>query len=182
MRRVFELEFRCCVRLPAGGFGLDALACPACAGGRLKLVSFITEQDTIPRIPRSVGLPTRTPPIEPARPLDEPELDFDIMDELNFAWLQPAASPPVAARQLFGLSKAQSAHPEQQAGLARRRRLSCEKGAQQHEIRSKWIRECLDEPQESCAPGLCRERGGSTSSILDMLKGEYPVCMAYPLI
>ncbi len=28
------------------------------------------------RILSSVGLPTRAPPIEPARPLDEPELDL----------------------------------------------------------------------------------------------------------
>ena len=57
-------------------FGIDAHACPACEGGRLKLISFITERDTILRILSSVGLPTRAPPIEPARPLDEPELDF----------------------------------------------------------------------------------------------------------
>jgi len=57
-------------------FGINALACPACKGGRLELVSFITERDTILRILSSVGLPTRAPPIEPARPLDEPELDF----------------------------------------------------------------------------------------------------------
>ena len=57
-------------------FGIDGLKCPACAGGRLKLISFITEPDTITRILSSVGLPTRAPPIEPARPLDEPELDF----------------------------------------------------------------------------------------------------------
>jgi len=56
-------------------FGIDALACPACAGGRLELISFITEPETILRILSSVGLPTRAPPIEPARPLDDPELD-----------------------------------------------------------------------------------------------------------
>ncbi len=57
-------------------FGIDALDCPACEGGRLKLVSFITEHNTIVRILRSVGLPTRAPPFEPDRPLDEPELEF----------------------------------------------------------------------------------------------------------
>ena len=57
-------------------FGIDALACLDCAGGWLELISFITEPDTIMRILSSVGLPTRVPPIEPARPLDELELDF----------------------------------------------------------------------------------------------------------
>ncbi len=66
------------VQYEAWTFGIDALACPACEGARLKLISFITERDTILRIPSSVRLPTRAPPIEPAR-----QLSFS---ETRMAW------------------------------------------------------------------------------------------------
>lgn len=42
-----------------GCSSFGALACPACDGGRFKLVSRIAERDAVARISRSISLPTR---------------------------------------------------------------------------------------------------------------------------
>ena len=47
-------------------FAIDVLECPRC-GSRMQLISFITSPPIIQKILRSVGLPTDSPPIHPAR-------------------------------------------------------------------------------------------------------------------
>ena len=57
MRRVWEV---------------DVLQCPGC-GGRRELIAVITQPDVIVRFLESLGLPTRAPPLAPARELDPGE-------------------------------------------------------------------------------------------------------------
>ena len=56
-------------------FRVDVTVCPAC-GGRMKVVAALTEPLSIVRYLEGVGLPSRAPPIAPARPHPQPELDF----------------------------------------------------------------------------------------------------------
>ncbi|HEX4998411.1 MAG TPA: transposase [Terriglobia bacterium] len=56
-------------------FAQDVLACPEC-GGRLRLIAAIHPPDTTRKILDHVGLPSRPPPIAPARP-SAPELNPD---------------------------------------------------------------------------------------------------------
>ena len=55
-------------------FGIDALECPNCPKGRLQLIAFITTPNAIIRILESLDLPTRAPPIAPARFSEQEEL------------------------------------------------------------------------------------------------------------
>ena len=55
-------------------FGIDVLKCPRCAKGRLQLIAFITTPEAIQRILDSLDLPTRAPPVAPARFLAQKEL------------------------------------------------------------------------------------------------------------
>ncbi len=56
-------------------FRFDVTICPAC-GGPMKGVAALTEPRSIARYLEGVGLPSRAPPIAPARPHPQPELDF----------------------------------------------------------------------------------------------------------
>jgi hypothetical protein len=62
MRRVFET---------------DVLECPRC-GGRMRIVATITQPEVIRAMLECIGLPARPPPLAPARPLVQPELDFGV--------------------------------------------------------------------------------------------------------
>ena len=48
-------------------FELDVLACPRC-GGRMRVLCAIHSVDAIQKILGCLGLPTRAPPIAPAKP------------------------------------------------------------------------------------------------------------------
>ena len=52
-----------------------AVQCPAC-GGYMRIVAALTETASIQAYLEGVGLPARPPPIAPARPSQQPELDF----------------------------------------------------------------------------------------------------------
>ena len=56
-------------------FRVDVTICPAC-GGHMNIVAALTEPRSIARYLEGVGLPSRAPPIAPARPHPQPELDF----------------------------------------------------------------------------------------------------------
>ena len=56
-------------------FSIDITECPDC-GGRMKIVAALTEPASIRSYLEGVGLPARPPPIAPARPDPQPELDF----------------------------------------------------------------------------------------------------------
>ena len=56
-------------------FRVDVTICPAC-GGHMSIVAALTEPRSIARYVEGVGLPSRAPPIAPARPQPQPELDF----------------------------------------------------------------------------------------------------------
>jgi len=48
-------------------YAVDALACPRCDGGRMRLIATIKDPDVIRKILGHLGLPTEPPPIAPAR-------------------------------------------------------------------------------------------------------------------
>ena len=56
MRRVFEI---------------DVLQCPRCLAGPMRILAAIHPPTTTEAILTSLGLPTRAPPITPARPVPE---------------------------------------------------------------------------------------------------------------
>ena len=56
-------------------FRVDVTVCPAC-GGPMKIVAALTEPRSIQRYLEGVGLPSRAPPIAPARPHPQTELEF----------------------------------------------------------------------------------------------------------
>ena len=56
-------------------FRLDVTRCPAC-GGNIKIVAALTEPRSIQRYLEGVGLPSRAPPIAPARPHHQHEFDY----------------------------------------------------------------------------------------------------------
>jgi hypothetical protein len=56
-------------------FLVDVLECPRCSG-RMEVVATITQPDVIRAMLECIGLPARPPPLAPARPLVQPELDF----------------------------------------------------------------------------------------------------------
>ncbi len=60
MRRVFEL---------------DVLECPRCSG-RCAVIVVITDPQVIRPVLACLGLSARAPPIAPARPAPQPELEF----------------------------------------------------------------------------------------------------------
>ena len=53
-------------------FRVDVTVCPAC-GGHMKIVAALTEPRSIHAYLEGVGLPSRAPPIAPARPHPQPE-------------------------------------------------------------------------------------------------------------
>ena len=56
-------------------WAIDVTECPAC-GGRMKIVAAVTDSCSIRRYLEGVGLPARAPPIAPARPQRQQELDL----------------------------------------------------------------------------------------------------------
>ena len=56
-------------------FRIDATECPSC-GGRMKVIAALTEPRSIQRYLEGVGLPSRAPPIAPARPHPQHEFDY----------------------------------------------------------------------------------------------------------
>ena len=56
-------------------WAIDVTECPAC-GGRMKIVAAVTDPCSIRRYLEGVGLPARAPPISPARPQRQQELDL----------------------------------------------------------------------------------------------------------
>ena len=57
-------------------FQFDVTECPAC-GGRMQIVAAVTDGRSIGRYLEGVGLPSRAPPIAPARP--PPQQEFDLL-------------------------------------------------------------------------------------------------------
>jgi ribosomal protein S27E len=62
-------------QLLARVFAIDVTECPDC-GGRMKIIAALTEPASIRSYLEGVGLPARPPPIAPARPAPQPELEF----------------------------------------------------------------------------------------------------------
>ena len=56
-------------------WAIDVTECPAC-GGRMKIVAAVTDPCSIRRYLEGVGLPARAPPIAPAGPQRQQELDL----------------------------------------------------------------------------------------------------------
>ena len=56
-------------------FRIDVSVCPVC-GGHMKIVAALTDPRSIQCYLEGVGLPSRAPPIAPARPDPQDELDF----------------------------------------------------------------------------------------------------------
>ena len=56
-------------------WAIEVTECPAC-GGRMKIVAAVTDPCSIRRYLEGVGLPARAPPIAPARPQRQQELDL----------------------------------------------------------------------------------------------------------
>ena len=56
-------------------FAIDVLECPRC-GGRLRILATIQSPDAIRKILDCLGLPSRAPPIRPAMPRDQAELEW----------------------------------------------------------------------------------------------------------
>ena len=61
-------------QLLARVFSVDVTECPDC-GGRMKIVAALTDPTSIRTYLEGVGLPARPPPIAPARPAPQPELE-----------------------------------------------------------------------------------------------------------
>ena len=57
-------------------FATDALACPKC-GGRMKVLATMTDPEVVRKVLTSLGLPTRGPPVGPARERAQRELEFE---------------------------------------------------------------------------------------------------------
>ncbi len=55
-------------------FQIDVTVCPDC-GGRMKIIAALTARASVQGYLEGVGLPSRAPPIAPAR--IEPQLEFD---------------------------------------------------------------------------------------------------------
>ena len=68
-------------------FRVEVTVCPAC-GGRMKIVAALTEPRSIRRYLEGVGLPSRAPPVAPARPHPQHEIET-----------QPAASAAAIVRR-----------------------------------------------------------------------------------
>ena len=62
-------------RLLARVFLLDVTVCPAC-GGSMKIVAALTDPASVRTYLDGVGLPARAPPVAPARPDPQHELEF----------------------------------------------------------------------------------------------------------
>jgi len=60
-------------------FAVDALACPRCDGGRMRLVATIKDPDVIRKILGHLGLPGQPPPIAPARAPPQMRFDDDLL-------------------------------------------------------------------------------------------------------
>jgi hypothetical protein len=58
-------------------FQFDVTECPTC-GGRMKIVAAVTDPGSIGRYLKGVGLPSRAPPIAPARPPPQHEFDLQL--------------------------------------------------------------------------------------------------------
>ncbi len=58
-------------------FQFDVTECPTC-GGRMKIVAAVTDPRSIGRYLKGVGLPSRAPPIAPARPPPQHEFDLQL--------------------------------------------------------------------------------------------------------
>ena len=58
-------------------FQFDLTECPAC-GGRMKIVAAVTDARSVRRYLEGVGLPSRAPPIAPARPPPQQEFDLEL--------------------------------------------------------------------------------------------------------
>ena len=56
-------------------FAIDVLECPRC-GGRLRILAAIQSPDAIRKILDCLGLPSRAPPIRPAMPRNQAELEW----------------------------------------------------------------------------------------------------------
>ncbi len=56
-------------------FDLDGTLCPAC-GGRMRLIAALTDEVSIRHYLKGVGLPAYPPPIAPARPPPQRELEL----------------------------------------------------------------------------------------------------------
>ena len=64
-----EVQYETC------SFLLDISVCPAC-GGPMKIVAALTDPASIRTYLQGVGLPARAPPVAPARPNPQHELEF----------------------------------------------------------------------------------------------------------
>ena len=58
-------------------FATDALACPKC-GGPMKVLATITDPEVVRKVLTSLGLPTRGPPVAPARERQQREFEFEV--------------------------------------------------------------------------------------------------------
>ena len=56
-------------------FRIDVTLCPEC-GGRMKIIACLTNPDSIRTCLAGMGLPSRAPPLVPARPSPQPELQY----------------------------------------------------------------------------------------------------------
>ena len=57
-------------------FGIDSLKCPKCPEGRLRLVAFITEKETIGKILAAMDMPNEVPRAAHARPPPQEQGEF----------------------------------------------------------------------------------------------------------
>ena len=63
------------VQYETRSFQIDVTVCPAC-GGRLRIIAALTELASIRHYLEGVGLAARPPPIAPARPQPQAELEY----------------------------------------------------------------------------------------------------------
>jgi len=81
-RRIPSKQWRDCIRKI---YEVDPLCCPNC-GGKMKIVSFITEQQVIRQILKHLGLwtpmPSRDPPGVTSSPKNS-ELVYELFDNLS---------------------------------------------------------------------------------------------------
>ena len=64
-------------QLMARIFAVDVLACPRC-GGRMRILAAIEDPAVARKILDCLGLPSRPPPVAPARPNRHPELAAEL--------------------------------------------------------------------------------------------------------
>jgi hypothetical protein len=74
MRRVFEI---------------DVLRCPRCDGSPMRILAAIHSPEAIRAILESLGLPTRAPPLAPARPLSPA---WTLAEPTNCCHVDPCAA------------------------------------------------------------------------------------------